>query len=373
MPDYNAYGMVERQELLDFAQNLTPVRNWMGSTLFPDRKVEYIDAEFSRLMKNGTLPQIAKVHALDTEAVIADRLTWERVQMEQLLIKEKINQTESLRQLRRQLTLDQIKNYVFDDAGRLFDGVIARIEKAKMDALALGKYVINENNLNFEIDYMIPKDNFVNTWWDEDANILEDIIAWSDQAAENGPRPNVAITTQKVLRKIQRNKLIQRAIRGTLSEGIMPTLAEINGLLQDQAQITIQINEDFYGETSENDGKLIMNRKRFFPEDTFVMVVTNANGSVGTGLYGVTPEEALEGNAFDSRSERQFVTIDQWATPDPTAVWTKASALFVPVMPEVYGHIIANIADEGSKPEGLSIPFGEPVNGEPSADDEAVG
>lgn len=367
MPNYNAFGLVDHQEMLDFAQNLTPQRNWMGSTLFPDRKVQYINAEFSRLMRNGTLPQVAKVHGFDTEAVIADRLTWEKVEMEQLLIKEKINQTESLRQLHRQLTMDEIKNYVFDDAGRLFDGVIARVEKAKIDALALGKYVIAENNINMEIDYQIPEENFVKTFWDEDANIVDDLIKWTDQAQENGVTPNTAITTRKVLRKIQRNKLVQKAIRGTLSEGIMPTLAEINALFNDQAGITIQINEDFYGETSVNDGKLVMNRKRFFPEDTFVMVSANANGSIGQGLWGVTPEEEIEGGAFDSRSERQFVTITQWAAQDPTAVWTKASGLFVPVLPEVYGHIIANIADEGSKVSLAAAPT--KVN----TKDEAVG
>ena len=60
-------------------------------------------------------------------------------------------------------------------------------------------------------------------------------------------------------------------------------------------------------------------------------------------------------------SERQFVTVTQWATPDPVAVWTKASGLFVPVIPNVYSHIIANIADVSSKPEavltGVKLPL----------------
>lgn len=349
MPNYNAIGLVDRQELLDFAQNLDTTRTWMGSSLFPDRKVQYINAEYSRMIKNGNLPQMAKVHAFDTEAVIAERLPWETVNVEELLIKEKINQTESLRKLRIQLNEDNIKRYVFDDAGRLFDNVIARVEKAKMDALSQGKYVIKENNLDMVIDYQIPKENFVKTWWDEDADILNDIIEWTDQAADNGVTPNVAITTRKVVRKLQRNKQIQKYIGGVNFEGLMPTLPQINALLQDQAQITIMVNEDHYGEAVQNDGKISMERKRFFPEDKFVLVATGNNGAVGTGLWGVTPEEEADGATFDARSERQFVTISQWSSQDPVAAWTKASGLFVPVMPDVYGHIIADIADESSK------------------------
>lgn len=39
----------------------------------------------------------------------------------------------------------------------------------------------------------------------------------------------------------------------------------------------------------------------------------------------------------------QFVTCTRWDTPDPVATWTKASGVFIPVLPNVYGHIIATI------------------------------
>ena len=64
---------------------------------------------------------------------------------------------------------------------------------------------------------------------------------------------------------------------------------------------------------------------------------------MGTGLWGVTPEELEQGGAFDEKRQQQFVTCTRWDTPDPVATWTKASGVFIPVLPNVYGHIIATI------------------------------
>ena len=76
------------------------------------------------------------------------------------------------------------------------------------------------------------------------------------------------------------------------------------------------------------------------------MLSTGMDGTLGVGLWGVTPEEESQGGAFDSKRQQQFVTITQWEVPDPATVWTKASGVFMPVMPNVHGHIIANVAAE---------------------------
>lgn len=360
MADYNAFGLIDRQELLDFTQTLTVQRPTMGSALFPDRKVQYITEEYERMMKNGTLPMMADVHAFDTEANIAERLTWDKVQNEQLLIKKKINQTETLRKKMRQLNDSEIKNFVFDDAENLFNMVLARVEKAKMDALSLGKYPIKENNLDLEIDYGIAQENFVKSWWDENADILGDIVKWTDQAEEEGTRPNTMIASRKVFRILQKNAGVQTAIYGGTNVGRLPSMTEINGLLQDSAQVSILLNDEHYGEPKYDGTKITMQRKRFWPEDT-VVFVNRTNGRVGEGLWGVTPEEEAITGTFQMLSERQFVTITQWASEDPVNVWTKASGLFVPVLPDVYGHIIANVADVSSKPEavltGVKLPL----------------
>ena len=58
----------------------------------------------------------------------------------------------------------------------------------------------------------------------------------------------------------------------------------------------------------------------------------------------MTPEEEAYG-AFTSKSQKQFITITQWETPDPVAEWTKASGVFIPVLPNPYGIVIGTVGE----------------------------
>ena len=84
--------------------------------------------------------------------------------------------------------------------------------------------------------------------------------------------------------------------------------------------------------------------KRFLPDNVFTLYVSTGNGKIGTGLWGVTPEEE-KASAFTSLSKKQFITISQWATPDPVAEWTKASGVFIPVIPNPYGIVIGTLTE----------------------------
>ena len=52
----NISQLIDNRELLDFSQNLSPVRPYTGAGLFPDRKTQYIEQEYTRLCRNGNLP-----------------------------------------------------------------------------------------------------------------------------------------------------------------------------------------------------------------------------------------------------------------------------------------------------------------------------
>lgn len=121
------------------------------------------------------------------------------------------------------------------------------------------------------------------------------------------------------------------------------SVAQVNNLMQQMYGFTIETDEDVYA-TLEKQANGTLKRKstRFFPEDKFTMYVAGPNGKLGSGLWGVTPEELSYG-PWSKKSAKQFVTITQWDTPDPVATWTKASGLFVPVLPVPEGMIIATI------------------------------
>lgn len=344
---YTLTSIVNNKDLLDFSQHFSVVRNYVGSRLFPDQKTQHIEQEYTRLTENGNLPMVAKVHAFDTEAAIGSRAPIETVSLEELLIKEKINLSEKAQRLTRGLGMDQdaLRRYVFDDVARMAESVVTRVELAKMDALSSGKMVINENGLDFVVDYEVPEDNFVSSdWTDGDADIIGDVTKWRLIATSKGYAPDIAITTEKVLMDIRQNVGIQKAIFGTSGVGRLPTPQEVSDLFAAMFGITVTVDEEKYGDmTTDTSGDPKIEQKRFFPEGRFVMTATTANGSVGAGLWGVTPEELEQGGAFDTKRQNQYVTVVSWNTPDPVATWTKASGLFVPVLPNVYSHIIADV------------------------------
>lgn len=72
-------------------------------------------------MSGQRLPEIAFVHALDTEAEIGSRPGFEKVLTEKLLIKRKLNQSESLQQAIENGVPDneELTDFVFDDATNL--------------------------------------------------------------------------------------------------------------------------------------------------------------------------------------------------------------------------------------------------------------
>ncbi len=339
--------LVTERDMLDFSQGFNVRRNYLGSRLFPDRKTQYIEAEYSRIVENGNLPTVAMIHGFDTEAHIASRVPFERVTTEQLLIKEKINLTERLRLVTRGLDMqmDSVRRYCFDDVARMAESVVARVEKAKMEALSTGKMTINENNVSMGVDFKVPSDQKVTTKWAvADADIIGDIDKWVTIANGKGQTPTVAITSKKVFSLIQRNAAVQKAIFGINGAGILPSLAQVNNLLAQQFNgLTLNIDEERYGVIDTSADAMKVSQGRFFPEDKFVMCSVGYDGSVGTGLWGVTPEELEQGGAFDEKRQEQYVTCVRWDTQDPVATWTKASGLFIPVLPNVYGHIIATI------------------------------
>ena len=334
--------MISDKDRIDFSQNYNIQRAYKGDILFPDVKAESLEAEYERLSEGMELPTAASVHAFDAEAAIGVRPSFEKVTVEKLLIKEKINQSERLAHLlNRGVRESRLVDYVYDDMNRLANSVKTRTEIAKMEVMATGKMTIKENNLDFVIDYGVNKRVELNGWDDPKHDILGDIQSMLNTAKAKGYTLNAAITSDKIVGYMLKNEVITKAINGVNGAGIMVTRNQLATLLNELFGISITTDEDMYAvPTADNKGRT---PKRFFSEDAFTLYVAGVNGRVGTGLWGVTPEEERQG-AFTDVNFKQFITITQWATPDPVAEWTKASGVFIPVLPNPYAMVIGTLA-----------------------------
>ena len=322
---FNVLESITQEERLNFSQNFSVKRPGILDIIFPDVKTQYLKAEYYRLMAGQRLPEVAFVHALDTEAEIGTRPGFEKVLTEKLFIKRKVNQSERLQQAIENGVPDNeaLKNFVFDDAAYLFEGVVTRANVMKGQFLSTGAVKVNENNVNLNIDYGVPTGAKVTlaNWATPDAGIMGDI--------------------QKMINYMRNNTAMQTAVLGAANKRLL-TKQELANLLMQEYGITIdRCDEKFHFRKA--DGSL--KTGRYFKEDVFTLYEADANGSFGTGLWGVTPEE-LEYRQFIQEENRSFVTLSMWATQDPVAVWTKASGMFVPVAPKANGGIVIGTKGE---------------------------
>ncbi len=336
-------SMISDKDRLEFSQNFAVSRNYVGDRLFPDIKTENLEAEYIRLSEGMDLPTAAMIHAFDTEAAIGVRPGFEKVSIEKLLIKEKINQSERLRQLLNHGVKEtSLVNYVYDDMTRLADSVKVRTELAKMEVMSTGKMTINENNVKMTIDFGVDKKETLTGWSDPEHDIVGDIQTMVQKALDKGYVVNAAMMSTKVRNYMCKNKGINNLIYGNANVGMYVTPGQVDSLLSSMFGLSVTINDDQYGVASA-DNKT-RTAKRFFPDDVIVLYVSTGNGRIGTGLWGVTPEEEAYG-AFTAKSQKQFITITQWETPDPVAEWTKASGVFIPVLPNPYGIVIGTVGE----------------------------
>mgnify|MGYP001008857720 FL=1 len=336
---FNVLETITEEERLNFSQSFDVKRPGILGTIFPDTKTQYLKAEYYRLMAGQRLPEVAFVHALDTEAEIGSRPGFEKVLTEKLFIKRKINQSERLQQAIENGVPDDnnLKKFVFDDAANLFEGVVARANVMKGQFLSTGIVKIKENHVDMSIDYGVASDAKVTLtdWSKPDADIMGDIQKMVAIAEDNGYVVNKALTSLKMINYMRNNTAMQTAVLGAANKRLL-TKQELTNLLMQEYGFTIDRCDEKYRYRKANG---TLKTGRYFKEDVFTLYEANANGSFGSGLWGVTPEET-EYRQFIQEENRSFVTLSMWATPDPVAVWTKASGMFVPVAPKANGGIV---------------------------------
>lgn len=342
---YNVLESITPEERLNFSQNFNIQRPGILDTIFPDVKTQYWKAEYYRLMSGQKLPEVAFVHALDTEAEIGSRPGFEKVLTEKLPIKRKINQSERLREAIENGVPDDesLTRFVFDDAANLFESVVARANVMKGQFLSTGKVKIKENNVDLEIDYGVPSalKVTISDWSKPEADIMGEIQKMVNVAEEAGYVVNKALTSLKVINYMRSNTAMQTAVLGSANKRLL-TKQELANLLMQEYGITVDRCDEKF-KYRKADGTLATGR--YFKEEVFTLYEAEPNGSFGTGLWGPTPEEN-EYRQFIQQENRSFVTLSMWATPDPVAVWTKASGMFIPVAPKANGGIVIGTKGE---------------------------
>lgn len=310
--------------------------------LFGDEKTDNLVAYWQSIANEYQIPIMAQFHGFDTEAQKTFRTPVDTHNIEKGLIKVKLNQSERLRELTRSGVQGEqaIYDYVMNDGLRLADQVVTRTKVAKNEVLATGKMTIKENDLDLTIDYGVPSVH-LNKSIDFGAGAAKDLPSQLQTLVDDATDEGVTLTgialSSKMLTKFRQNAALQKAVNGVNGEGILLRRSALEAYLSEEYGINrIVVNDQTYAIPNGTDatGRPLVITKRYFPQDKISFFAANPSGRIGTGLWG-NPPEVDAARAFGSvgtSGASPYVYISQWGETDPAVLWTKASALFVPVL-----------------------------------------
>lgn len=346
------FGLIPKEDWLNigFAVNRP---NDPIDGLFGDEKTDNLVARWESIRSEYQIPMMAHFHGFDTEANTTFRVPIDTQNIEKGLIKVKINQSERLRALTRAgVQNQQMYEYVMNDGIRLADQVFTRSKVAKNELLATGKVTIKENNLDLTVDYGVPVANTQHTIdvgagaTDDVASQIQDII---DAAEAQGVIITGMVTSKANLTKLRKNAGLQTLINGNIGAGQLIKTSALRDYLSEEFGINQIITNDLtYGASAEigSDGRPSITTKRYFPKNKITFIATNPGGRLGVGLWGDPPElDVANMLKVNGSSVSPYVYITQWTEKDPAVLWTKASALFMPVLYNPNSLFIAEVEE----------------------------
>lgn len=308
-----------RAALADLPQNAFGL-----SAFLPDVLTDDID--FRASVGGGGLNRAASFRAYDAESPISGRKGVSRISGELPPISEKRILGEYDRLKMRGLS-DGIKSVIFNDAVDLAKAIQTRLEIARGEALMDGKVTIEENGLALEADFGRKASHTVTAGalWGTGGDPIADFLAWQAvYVATNGVRPGATLTSQEVVSALMRNAKIREYTLPAGSTQQIVTVDAINALLQSFGLPPLSVYE---AQVDDGTGtaKSIIDPKK-------ILFLPPAGAKLGETLWGVTAESLDADYAIDA-TEAPGIVVGSYSDKDPVALWTKASAIALPVVP----------------------------------------
>lgn len=328
--------LFNQKTILDYTKS-RQYKPLLGESLFPSTKIQQLDFEYLRA--GNKTPIIASISAFDAEAEIGSREA--SIQAAELgYVKRKMQLKEkdliALRNPRTPQEQSYLEGNVYNDIDNLVNGVNARVEKMRMQALAEGKITIDENNLNFEVDYNVPEEHKVKTaisWDDENADPIKDMQEWF---ALLDYVPTRILTSGKVQTALIRSKAFASYFK---TAGLLPSIGSLNSVMQSFGLPTIVTYDAKY---RKQDASGILTYERYFPEDKLIAF---GDDQLGQTVYGPTPEESrlISTSGIKSGSIGNVFTTIYETTQDPIGTWEKASTTVLPSFSEAENVLQATV------------------------------
>lgn len=321
--------------LTAFVREVPSPANFILEQFLPNKTVTDIEAAIDTVTRRN---RAAEFRSYDAETSIGGRDAFTR----RKVMLPPVGQKTVIGELER-LQLEAIRNgggataaiadQVYDDAEVNTRAVLARVELARGDVLADGKFTLNdENGLSLEADFGVPAENLVAPagalWSDhENATPLADLRAWSEHyAAMNGEYPGYIIMSRAARADLTRSKEVRDLAGSLLGVPNIVTPAQLNQVLEAHELPPITLY-DTRVEVGGVDTRVIA-------VGTVVLGPSDVT-SLGETVWGITAEglelAGLKNPELTFQQLPGLVGVVM-KTFDPVHTWTKVGGVVMPVI-----------------------------------------
>jgi hypothetical protein len=309
-----------RAALADRPENAFALDQWL-----PNRTINDLSYRFTR--GGGGLTEAAVFRAYDASSDVGTRPGGARVSGELPPISRKMNVSEYERIKRRNIDTQnaEIRDAMLDDGVRLARQIEARMELARGEALFSGAVNLNENGVQASVDFGRNAAHSVtaSTPWSTyaTADAYGDLSTWLDTYnTTNGHLPAYTLMSRTIYNALRRNVGLTKLANQTNPPTVL-TRDQLNTVLADfdippvviyDAQVSVSGTPT-----------------RITPVDK-ILFLPDFGDAVGQTLWGV-PVEA-DDPRYGLAGDAAGVAVGAYKSEDPQTVWTRATAIALPVV-----------------------------------------
>ncbi|WP_228973393.1 major capsid protein [Streptomyces sp. DH12] len=311
-----------REALRDREENTFSLNRWL-----PNDTINDLVYRFNK--GGGGLVEAAVFRAFDAESDIGTRSGAARVTGELPPISRKmpVGEYEQIKLRNVDSQGAEIRDAMEADSVKLVNAIAARIELARGDALFNGAVTINENGVSAGVDFGRKAEHSVTAaiaWNNTETSLAYDyFMSWLDVYNDtNGDLPAATLMSRKAYNLLRRNKQVRElAYRGASTSPTVLTRDDLNNILGDFDIPPVVIY----------DAKVSVAgvATRVTPEDKICFLPAQGDAA-GKTLWGV-PVEATDPR-YGLQGDAAGVAVGGYKSEDPQTVWTRATAIALPVL-----------------------------------------
>ena len=230
---------------------------------------------------------------------------------------------------------NQLIDKIYEDPLFCIDGINARMEWMAKQLVSTGKYKTTATNnggvVNVSVDFKVKTQNALKKWAEADANPIEEIEKYQEEAKGKGYSYATITMSRATLNQVLKNKNTRAFVLGIPINNttILPDvrLEQLNAELAERGLPIIKVWESFISFEGKDGEVTVANGW----EEGNILFSTSA--LLGSTQYTTTTEFTMDFADVMSKSIKDsFILVNTFGHQDPISVSTKATAFATPVL-----------------------------------------